>query len=104
MPEKPTTRSPVDLRVIRNGVTLAGESLGEGPPVVLLHGITATRRYVVHGSRALARAGHGQLSYDARGHGHSDPAPDGEGYGYPELVGDLGAVVSSEIGETPFCL
>ena len=28
---------------------LRGEAAGEGPPVVLCHGITATRRYVVHG-------------------------------------------------------
>lgn len=31
---------------------------GDGPPVVLLHGLTATNRYVVMGSRALQRAGH----------------------------------------------
>ena len=29
------------------------------------------------------------VSYDARGHGESDPAPPGEGYGYPALVADL---------------
>ena len=50
---------------------------------MLCHGITATRRYVIHGSRALERAGHEVVSYDARGHGESDPAPPGEGYGYP---------------------
>ena len=47
-----------------------------GPPLVLAHGLTATRRYVVHGSRALERAGYRVISYDARGHGESDPAPD----------------------------
>ena len=26
---------------------LAGESEGEGPPIVLAHGLTATRRYLV---------------------------------------------------------
>ena len=68
---------------------LRGEAAGEGPPVVLCHGITATRRYVVHGSRALERAGHRVVAYDARGHGESDPAPAGQGYGYPRLVEDL---------------
>lgn len=67
--------------------------------MVLCHGITATRRYVVHGSRSLERAGHRVLTYDARGHGESDPAPDGEGYGYPYLVGDLERVVEAEVGE-----
>ncbi|HWC09361.1 MAG TPA: alpha/beta fold hydrolase, partial [Solirubrobacterales bacterium] len=84
--------------------TLRGESAGEGPPLVLCHGITATRKYVVHGSRSLQRAGHRVVTYDARGHGESDPAPPGQGYGYPELVADLGRVVAAELGEAPFVL
>ena len=93
---------PAALSIERDGWRLSGESIGEGPPVVLLHGITATRRHVVHGSKALARAGHRQLSYDARGHGRSDPVPKGRRYTYAELVSDLEAVVESEIGEGPF--
>jgi pimeloyl-ACP methyl ester carboxylesterase len=86
------------------GLAIRGESAGEGPPVVLCHGITATRRYVLHGSRALERAGHTVVSYDARAHGESDPAPPGQGYGYPELVGDLESVVAETVGEAPFVL
>jgi len=78
---------------------LRGEEVGEGPPVVLCHGITATRSYVLHGSKALPRAGHLVLTYDARGHGESDPAPAGESYGYPELVGDLERVVDARLPE-----
>jgi pimeloyl-ACP methyl ester carboxylesterase len=81
---------------------IRGEIVGEGPAIVLCHGITATRRYVVHGSRALERAGHAVVSYDARGHGESDPAPSGQGYGYPELVGDLEAAIAAAVGEGPF--
>lgn len=84
--------------------TLRGESAGEGPPVVLCHGITATRRYVLHGSKALPRAGYTVVTYDARGHGESDPAPIGEGYGYPQLVEDLERVVAAEIDEGRFLL
>jgi 3-oxoadipate enol-lactonase len=84
--------------------TVRGEIAGEGPPIVLCHGITATRRYVVHGSRALERAGHAVVSYDARAHGESDPAPDGQGYGYPELVADLESVVATTVGEGTFVL
>ncbi len=84
--------------------TIRGEVAGEGPPIVLCHGITATRRSVVHGSRALERAGHAVISYDARGHGESDPAPAGQSYGYPELVGDLGAVLEQTVGDGPFVL
>jgi 3-oxoadipate enol-lactonase len=79
---------------VRSGeVTLRGESVGEGPPIVLAHGLTATRRYVLHGSNALPRRGYRIVSYDARGHGESDPVPGESGYGYPELAGDLIAVI-----------
>jgi len=67
------------------------EQAGDGVPVVLLHGLTATHRYVVHGSRALERSGHRVLAYDARGHGRSAPA--GDGYGYDRLAEDLGRVL-----------
>ena len=83
---------------------LRGEAEGEGPPVVLCHGITATRRYVLHGSRALPRAGYRVVTYDARSHGESDPAPVGESYGYPQLVDDLERVVADQVGEERFFL
>jgi pimeloyl-ACP methyl ester carboxylesterase len=83
---------------------LHGEAAGEGPPIVLCHGITATRRYITHGSRTLERDGHKVVSYDARGHGESDPAPPGEGYGYPWLVGDLERVIAAQVGEERFVL
>jgi pimeloyl-ACP methyl ester carboxylesterase len=97
---------PVESRPFSVGErpAIRGETAGEGPPIVLCHGITATRRYVVHGSRALERAGRTVISYDARAHGESDPAPDVQGYGYPELVGDLEAVVAATIGEGRFVL
>jgi pimeloyl-ACP methyl ester carboxylesterase len=89
---------------VGSGPELRGERQGEGPPVVLCHGITATRRYVLHGSKALPRAGYDVVVYDARGHGESDPAPVGEGYGYPRLVEDLERVVEAEVGEERFLL
>jgi pimeloyl-ACP methyl ester carboxylesterase len=86
------------------GIAIRGARAGEGPPIVLCHGITATRGSVIHGSRALERAGHTVITYDARGHGESDPAPVGEGYGYPQLVSDLESVVASQVGGGPFVL
>lgn len=65
------------------------ERSGEGAPVVLLHGLTATHRYVVMGSKSLQRAGHDVVAYDARGHGASDPAPSPEAYTYEDLAADL---------------
>jgi pimeloyl-ACP methyl ester carboxylesterase len=69
------------------------DSGGEGPTLVLAHGLTATRRYVVHGSRLLERSGYRVVSYDARGHGESSPARDPHDYGYPKLVKDLEVVL-----------
>jgi len=83
----------VNQRVIsRAGVQLSAAETGEGPAVVLLHGLTATHRYVVMGSTALPRSGHRVISYDARGHGSSSPAPSGA-YGYDDLGLDLEAVL-----------
>lgn len=83
---------------------LRGSATGEGTPIVLCHGLTASRRYVVQGSRALERAGHRVILYDARGHGESDPAPPGQSYGYPELIADLERVVEEEVGTGRFLL
>lgn len=72
-------------------VDLAVEEAGEGRPVVLLHGLTASRRYVVMGSRVLEREGHRVIAFDARGHGASAP---GETYDYAALCRDLAAVMN----------
>src|SRR5262249_54948688 len=78
-----------------------GEEVGEGPATVLLHGLTATRRYVLHGSLALVRRGYRQVSFDARGHGESEVAEQG-GYAYGDLTGDLRAVLADRAsGERP---
>jgi pimeloyl-ACP methyl ester carboxylesterase len=85
----------MDRLVQSEGVTLALEEAGEGIPVVLLHGLTATRRYVVMGSRALERSEHRVAAYDARGHGRSSPAPSPDAYGYDLLARDLEAVLDA---------
>ncbi len=87
--------APAEFTLSAAGLTLAGESAGEGQDVVLLHGLTATRRYVVMGSRALERSGRRVIAYDARGHGSSSPAS-GRAYGYEHLAGDLLAVLDRQ--------
>lgn len=96
--------APEPFAVADEGRSLRGEATGEGPPIVLLHGLTASRRYVLHGSHALPRRGFGVLAYDARGHGDSDPAPDEEGYSYPELAADLDRVLGAFAGDRPAVL
>jgi pimeloyl-ACP methyl ester carboxylesterase len=84
-----------EMNVTRDRAWLSGEDTGAGAPVVLLHGLTATRRYVVMGSSALLRSGHRVIAYDARGHGRSGPAPVASDYGYPTLGHDLEAVLDA---------
>ena len=84
---------PRPFRVRSDGVALAGERAGAGPAVVLLHGLTATRRYVLMGSRLLERSGYEVVAYDARGHGRSAPADEPSAYGYEHLARDLVAVL-----------
>jgi len=81
--------------VVSGGVTLSGDDAGEGTAIVLLHGLTATRRYVVMGSRLLERSGHRVIAYDARGHGRSTPAPERTAYGYEYLAADLRTVLDT---------
>jgi pimeloyl-ACP methyl ester carboxylesterase len=78
--------------------------VGEGSRIVLAHGLTATRRYLVHGSLLLARRGLRMISYDARGHGRSDAPPAAQGYEYSELAGDLASVAGAEAGDGRFVL
>jgi pimeloyl-ACP methyl ester carboxylesterase len=85
---------PPELRIdTPDGVTLSGQQSGSGQPIVLLHGLTATRRYVVMGSRALERSGHRVIAYDARGHGRSSPSQGSREYGYERLSRDLEALL-----------
>jgi pimeloyl-ACP methyl ester carboxylesterase len=84
-----------DYAIERDGVSLSISDTGEGPAVVLAHGLTATRRYVVMGSTALERSGHRVISYDARGHGVSSPAGRPEDYSYDDLGRDMEAVLDA---------
>ena len=87
--------TPTPFNVVHDGVTLSGEVAGDGPPVLLLHGLTATRRYVLHGSRALERAGYRVISFDARGHGKSTGPDDMVSYDYASLAADALAVLDT---------
>jgi pimeloyl-ACP methyl ester carboxylesterase len=71
------------------------EVAGDGPPIVLLHGLTASHRYVVMGSRKLERSGYRVVTYDARGHGTS-PAPADGRFDYDALADDLEAVLDAQ--------
>jgi pimeloyl-ACP methyl ester carboxylesterase len=72
-----------------DGVTIAYDVIGKGPPVVFLHGLMASRKRWDPVTDLLAS----DLScarVDLRGHGESSPAAD---YSMPSRVGDVRAVV-----------
>lgn len=60
---------------------------------MLLHGLSATKRYVVHRSKVLPRSGYRIVAYDARGHGESAAPEEPDAYEYSDLCADLGTVM-----------
>jgi non-heme chloroperoxidase len=78
------------------GVRIAGDSWGDpqGPLVLLQHGGGQTRHAWKGAGEKLATAGYFVVSFDARGHGDSDWAPDGA-YGQDVMVQDLQCVVAA---------
>jgi pimeloyl-ACP methyl ester carboxylesterase len=97
-PLGPGGPAPEEFRIEVGDHALAGESLGEGEAaLVLLHGLSASRRYVVHGSKFLPRRGFLALAYDARGHGRSAAPGMGEGYDYTGLAADLEAILDARL-------
>lgn len=75
------------------GVKLVADVAGpvEGRPVVLLHGGGQTRASWGRAILALGAAGRRAYSFDLRGHGDSDWAPDGD-YRLDRYVDDLQAI------------
>jgi pimeloyl-ACP methyl ester carboxylesterase len=78
------------------GVRIAGDSWGDpnGPLVILQHGGGQTRHAWKGAGETLGAAGYFAVAFDARGHGDSDWAPDGQ-YGQDVMVEDLECVVAA---------
>jgi pimeloyl-ACP methyl ester carboxylesterase len=76
------------------GLPLAADVCGEpmAPPVVLLHGGGQTRHSWGTAMRELAAQGYYVINLDARGHGDSGWAPDGD-YSFAAMVQDLACVI-----------
>jgi len=77
-----------------DGLTIAGDSWGDprGQLVVLQHGGGQTRHAWRGAGETLGDAGYWAVALDARGHGDSDWAPDGD-YERPAMIRDLVAVL-----------
>jgi len=73
-----------------DGLRLAAECSGEGPAVVLVHGLGFGRALWASQKEALLGAGFRVLACDLRGFGDSDPAT--SNFTIEQLAGDLEAV------------
>ncbi|GAB4585285.1 alpha/beta fold hydrolase [Nocardia sp. IFM 10818] len=84
------------------GISLAGDGWGPeaGPLVVFLHGGGQTRHSWKDSGLALAKAGMRAVLLDARGHGDSNWAPDGN-YRREAMVEDLMGVID-QLGRPAF--
>lgn len=97
-----TTPSQKTISVQASGVTVTGDlrvSRVERGVVVFLHGGGQTRHSWTRTALAVQAGGWTTVSLDARGHGESQWAPDGD-YSLDRLVDDLSCVVD-ELGVDP---
>lgn len=93
---------PQELRLGgAHGAALAAtHTPGDRASVLLAHGFGQTRRAWTATAAALAAAGHGTLSYDARGHGESDWNAQGQSYDGLQFTDDM-IVIAGEMAKPP---
>lgn len=81
-------------KIAANGITMHYQTKGEGPDVVLVHGLTSSLAFW-HATKVIPALSKEfrVTAYDLRGHGYSDPTP--TGYTSRELAGDLLALMDA---------
>ena len=87
-----TTQAEPTIRehlVSLSGVRLHVREAGEGPLVLLLHGVPDIGRTWHHQIEALAAAGYRAVAPDMRGYGQTDRPEGSDSYTILHLVGDL---------------
>lgn len=102
--------SPTDFPVIyfksHDGLDLAYREMGEGRPVVLVHGLFSNGwvNWIRYGhAQLLADAGYRVIMPDLRGHGMS-AAPHDAGYYPPDVLADDGETLIRHLGLTDYDL
>jgi 3-oxoadipate enol-lactonase len=76
-----------------NGITIGYDVHGEGPPLLLIMGLTGTRRHWLGFDERLARRGRKVVVFDNRGAGETTSAPGP--YTMEQLAGDTLAVLDA---------
>ena len=83
------------LRVETGGLQLHVETLGQGTPVLLLHGFTGCAAALSGLARGLARAGYRTVAPDLVGHGESDAPADPSHYTMGRCVAQVCGVLDA---------
>lgn len=88
---------------VESGVSLHVQELGEGSPVVMIHGLTLGNIATWYFTTAPALAPrHRVVLYDLRGHGMSAKAR--SGYDLATMSRDLGTIIDRTVGGRPVTL
>ena len=88
----------IQFATAKDGVRLAFETVGEGQPIVLVHGFgsSAAQNWRDTGwYKMLNDAGFAVTAMDCRGHGESDKPHTTPGYGHDEMAEDVIAVMNA---------
>jgi len=80
---------PEPIRIDTGEVELAVHQMGDGPPIVLVHGFPELAFSWRHQLPALAEAGYRVIAPDMRGYGGSDKPARVTDYTMQKLIGDL---------------
>ena len=94
-----STRFVTRFTTSPDGLAIAYDAVGAGPPIVLIHGFAASRAITWRGTLWydwLTRAGHTVIALDCRGHGESDKPHDAASYDDQKMLGDILAVMAAE--------
>jgi pimeloyl-ACP methyl ester carboxylesterase len=79
-----------------HGVHIYYQVEGEGPPLVIQHGMSdSMETWYELGYVATLQPHYRLILIDARGHGHSDKPHDPEAYGMEQIAGDIVAVLDA---------
>jgi pimeloyl-ACP methyl ester carboxylesterase len=80
-------------KIVLNGVGLNVRQVGNGPDIVLIHGLAANLAFWRPESVRLLAARYRLTIYDQRGHGYSDLPP--AGYTIADMAADLGGLLDA---------
>jgi pimeloyl-ACP methyl ester carboxylesterase len=81
-----------------DGYDIAYDCVGDGPPVVLIHGFGANRKITWFNTswyQTILNAGHKLVAIDCRGHGESDKPHDSDDYEEGRMAMDVIAVLAA---------